>query len=409
MAESTFVSDNSSGTVPVPAHVPADRVVDFDYFNPAGLAETGDVFAALARLYDGPDIQWTPRNGGHWIMTRAADIRWSRTEPIVFSRAESVLPAGSMNTLMPPTNVDPPYHTRFRAVLNPYFTPGAIRRREGQVRALTIELIEQLKPRGGCEFVEDFGRIMPVIVFLNLLELPTDRRAEFLEWGRTYINASDQAVKEAAAGTIAQFLTRVLDERQAHPGDDLFSNIAAWRQNPRFQSEDEVIGMAMVSFLAGLDTVTGMLAFTMRHLETHPEARRRLVDEPAIIPKAVEEFLRRHGLANSGRLVTRDIERDGITMKRGDLLMISDALASMDERAYPNALTIDFDRANDSHDTFGAGVHRCIGEHLARLEMRIFLEEWMKRIPDFRVDPARPPGTYSGVVMGVSQLGLLWD
>lgn len=404
-----MVSYSEAGKVPVPAHVPLDRVTDFDYFHPPGLEEEGDVFTALKRLHDGPDIQWTPRNGGHWILTRAADIRWSRGEPIIFSRAESVLPAGSMNTLMPPTNVDPPYHARFRAVLNPYFTPRAIQRREEQVRELAIALIEELKPQGRCEFVEDFARIMPVVVFLNLLELPLERRAEFLEWGQAYINASDQAVKEQAAATVAQFLTTVLDERQANPGSDLFSNIANWRTHPRFQKEEEVIGMAMVSFLAGLDTVTGMLSFMMRHLATHPAARRRLIDEPGIIPKAVEEYFRRHGLANSGRIITSDTERDGITMKRGDLVLVLDALASMDERAYPDPMTIDFDRDNRVHDSFGGGVHRCVGEHLARSEMTIFLEEWMKRIPEFRVDPERPPKTYSGVVMGVSQLGLLWD
>jgi cytochrome P450 len=409
MEKDLVTSYSETGKIPVPEHVPAGRVTDFDYFNPPGLQESGDVFLSLKSLHGGPDIQWTPRNGGHWILTRAADIRWSRSEPIVFSRAESVLPAGSMNTLMPPTNVDPPYHARFRAVLNPYFTPGAIKRRESEVRALTAELIDGLKPQGRCEFVEEFGRIMPVIVFLNLLELPVERRSEFLEWGRAYINASDQAVKDQAAATVAGFLREVLEERRSHPRDDLFSNIAKWRDNPRYQSDEEIIGMAMVSFLAGLDTVTGILSFTMLHLATHPQARRRLIEEPGILPNAVEEFFRRHGLANSGRIITEDIERDGITMKRGDLVLVPDALASMDERAYSDPMTIDFDRDTRTHDTFGGGVHRCIGEHLARLEMTVFLEEWMKRIPEFRIDPDRPPKTYSGVVMGVSQLGLLWD
>jgi cytochrome P450 len=147
----------------------------------------------------------------------------------------------------------------------------------------------------------------------------------------------------------------------------------------------------------------------MRHLANHPEARQRLAREPGIIPKAAEEYLRRHGLSNSARVVMRDIERNGVSFKRGDYILVIDALASMDERAYANPLEIDFDRDNRVHDTFGSGIHRCVGEHLARMELIVFLEEWIKRIPDFSPDPALPALTYSGVVMGVSQLGLIWN
>jgi cytochrome P450 len=392
-----------------PPHVPAECVVDFDYFNPPGMERGEDVFTALGHLHDMPDICWTPRNGGHWIATRAEDMRWIRSEPLLFSRKESVVPAGMMKGLMPPTNIDPPYHARFRAVLNPYFTPAAVSRLEASIRETSVELIEDLQPKGGCDFVEEFARIMPVNVFLTLLQLPTDRRGQFLEWGRAYINAPDNESKDRAAATVAQFLTTVLNEREASPGDDLFSAIAAWRRNPRFQSEEEVIGMAMVSFLAGLDTVTGLLNFTALHLATHPEARARLASEPGIVPAAAEEYIRRHGLSNSGRLITADVTRKGVTMMQGDILLVVDALCSLDERAYPDAGEVDFSRDNSLHDTFGNGVHRCVGEHLARLEMRIFLEEWMKRIPDFRLDPELPPVTYSGVVIGVSQLGLIWD
>ena len=391
-----------------PAHVPPDCVVDFDYFHPPGIDQGDDVFTALGRLHQGPDIQWTPRNGGHWIATRAEDMRWIRSEPLLFSHKESVVPAGMMQGLMPPTNIDPPYHARFRAVLNPFFTPGAISRLEQGVRAITVELIEGFRPKGECDFVEDFARIMPVVVFLNLLQLPTERRGQFLEWGRGYINAPDNDSKERAAAEVAAFLAGVLDEREASPRGDLFSAIAAWRRNPRFQSEEEVIGMAMVSFLAGLDTVTGLLNFTALHLATDAQARARLVADPGILPQAVEEYVRRHGLSNSGRLLTADVTRKGVTMKQGDMLLVVDALCSLDERVCPVAKTIDFDRVDGITDTFGNGVHRCVGEHLARLELRVFLEEWTKRIPEFRTDPARPPVTYSGVVIGVSQLGLVW-
>jgi cytochrome P450 len=392
-----------------PAHVPPECVVDFDYFHPPGMERGEDVYIALGHLHELPDILWTPRNGGHWIATRAEDMRWIRSEPLLFSHKEQVVPAGMMHNLMPPTNIDPPYHARFRAVLNPFFTPTAVNRLEDSIRATTIELIEGFRQAGRCEFVEDFARIMPVVVFLNMLELPTERRAQFLRWGRGYINAPDHESKDRAAATVAAFLTGVLDEREANPGTDLFSSIAAWRRNPRFQSEEEVIGMAMVSFLAGLDTVTGLLSFTALHLATHPEARRRLIEEPQIVPQAAEEYIRRHGLSNSGRLITDDVTRKGVSMKQGEILLVVDALCSLDERTCTDAAQVKFDRTDAVNDTFGNGVHRCVGEHLARLELRVFLEEWMARIPDFRIDPDRPPMTYSGPVIGVSQLGLIWE
>ncbi len=405
-------------TVPLrvapPAHVPAGHIVDFDYMAPEGIEDSeggGDIYTALLRLHgEGlPDILWSPRHGGHWIVTRTDDIGWVREEAVIFSHEEFILPRGSMNTLMPPTNVDPPYHARFRAVLNPAFTPKKIAAVTEGTRAIAAELIDGLLPKGGCEFVDDFARILPVIVFLKMLELKTDRRDEFVAWAIDYVHARDQATRERAAAAVTGFLREVLAEREANPGDDLFSRIAAFRRNPRYQSEEEVMGMAMNAFIGGLDTTTSLMAFTMRHLATHPAARRRLVDDPAIIPRAAEEYIRRHALAVGGRLIKADMERKGVTMKAGELLLVVDPLAGLDDRVWDDPLTVDFDRDTSGHETFGNGVHRCVGEHLARMELIVFIEEWLKHIPEVRIDPALPPKTYGGVVIGMSQLGLRWD
>jgi cytochrome P450 len=394
-----------------PAHVPAERVVDFDYFSPAGMAEGEDVYVALKRLHDKPDILWTPRNGGHWIVTRAEDVRWVRDEPVLFSRTEFIIPRGMMNTLMPPVNVDPPYHARFRAVLNPAFTPGAIRGLTAKARAIAADLIARLKPKGCCEFVSEFGRIMPIQLYLEMLELPTDEgwRQEFLNWTQDYLRAQEQAAKDRAIARIAAYLSEVIDQRAANPGGDVFSRIAAWRTNPRYANEEEVIGMAMTTFLGGLDTVIAMMCFTVRHLASHPQSRKRLITEPAIIPRAAEEYLRRHGLAQTGRVLTKDVTRGGVTMKRDDMLLVVDPLAALDERIYSNPMEVDFDRDTSVHDSFGNGVHRCLGEHLARMELIVFIEEWLKHIPDFRLDPDLPSVTHAGTSLGMSQLGLRWD
>jgi len=386
--------------------IPAGHIVDFDYFRPE--AEPGeDVYVALKRLHDAPDVTWTPRNGGHWMVTRADDIRWVRATHEIFSHEEIMIPRGATSTKMPPVTADPPMLARYRAVLNPAFTPTRIGALAGQARDVAIELIERFKPLGRCEFVEDFARVMPVVVFLGIMDLPAERRAEFVTWGGSGV--TDQETRNRNAAAVASYLAGMIDQRAKNPGPDLLSRIAQWRNNPRCESESEVMGMAMVTFVGGLDTVANMMSFAARHLATDPAARRRLIDDPALIPNAAEEYIRRHGLTMTSRLIRQDVARKGVTMRAGEMLLVIDALAGIDERAWPDPMTIDYGRDTRGHDTFGNGPHKCVGEHLARMELAIFIEEWLKRIPDFRVEPERPAVTHAGPVIGMRQLGLRWD
>jgi cytochrome P450 len=222
--------------------------------------------------------------------------------------------------------------------------------------------------------------------------------------------------KLGAQAKVIEYLSRVIDERAENPGDDLLSRIAGWRKNPRFQGEHEVIGMALLVFFGGLDTVANMLSFTTEHLARHPEDRKRLIDDPALIPQATEEFIRRFGLSNTGRLILSDFDYKGAPFKRDEMVMVPISMSSMDDRKYADPLKIDFDRAENfdakgqpTHNTFGNGPHKCVGSPLARAEMHVFLQEWLKAIPDFRLDPANPPVSHSGAVNGMNTLHLLWD
>jgi cytochrome P450 len=411
LAAETMPNDESRVQQPiesgqVPAHVDPGLVVDFDYLNPPGLADHGDIYQAWRTLHQGPDIVWTPRHGGHWILTRGDDIKWAQEAYQIFSHQEITVPRGT-GLALPPATVDPPNNTPYRALLNPSFTKRRVEDvHMTKARALTIELVEQLKPRGHCEFVNDFARVMPVSVFLGVIDLPVERRQEFLEWGSGLSREESRSCYQAK---IASYLSEVLNERSERPGDDLLSHIAAWRHNRHFKHEAEMIGMAMLVFAGGLDTVAAELSFAMRHLAEHPELQRRLRQAPAIIPRAVEEFLRRHGLSNTARLVLRACERKGARFLPGDMVMVPLALSGMDDRLYKNALEIDFDREATPHNTFGNGPHKCVGMHLARMELRVFLEEWFKRMPDVRLDPESAPISHAGSVEGMSSLKLIWD
>lgn len=408
------MSGMSYTTVEKPDHVPADVVVDFDYMHPKGL-DSGTVYDVLRELQQGPDIVWTPHYGGHWVVTRFEDVKWVQNNFAIFSHEEFTIPREASPVKMPPLTVDPPLHARYRAVLNPYFMPRRVAEMGNQARVLTNELIDRVLDKGSCDFRKDFAEVMPPAMFLGVVDLPTDKRAEFIKWGKAFMQADSAAARQAALGPIVAYLAAVINERYAEGGEDMLSAIARWRDNPRFGGEHEVIGMALLVFFGGLDTVTNLLSFVAWHLAEHPGHQARLRDDPSILPAAVEEYFRRFGLSNTGRLILSDVERKGVTMKAGEMVMVPIGASSIDERQYDDAFTVDFDREGNfapgggTHNTFGNGPHKCVGQPLARIELKIFLEEWIRRVPEFRLDPEKPPISHMGSVNGVTQLHLLWS
>jgi cytochrome P450 len=394
----------------IPSHVDPALVVDFDYMNPPGLAECGDVYRAFARLHEGPDVQWTPRYGGHWIATRAEDIKWIQESWQLFSNTEKSPPRGSC-PFMPPITFDPPDHTRYRAVLNAHFSKRRIEEaNEARARKVIAGLIEDMRPLGAGDFVRLFSYVAPLRIFWDFVDLPYERREEFLTWGLHMAGWGTPAQRDAAHRAVCTYLGELLDERLDNPGDDVFSSISLWRNNPRFERREEIVGMAQLLFFGGQDTVASSMAFAMWRLAERPELQQRLKDDPAVIPAAVEELIRRHGLSNTCRLVREDIDHKGARLKAGELIMTVNGLSGVDAKAYADPFTVDFDRGPVPHNSLGNGPHKCVGQHLARLEMRVFLEEWARLMPIARLDPAMPPPlSHAGPVNGVNHLHLVWD
>ena len=395
---------------PKPDHVPADRVVDWDYVNPAGLAEKG-VYGAAKVLHERPDIIWSPRYGGHWMVTRAEDVRFIQNNYEIFSHEEFMIPRQLMAFKPVPLAVDPPNHARYRAVLNPAFTPKAVARMREDARALTVELIEAMLPNGRCEFLSEFARIMPVTMFLKIVDLPLDRRDEFVEWGIAIMSSYDVSSRTQAMVRVREYLKSVIDEREGGEGEDLLTRVANWRRNPRFENDEETLSMATLLFAGGLDTVASELSYIAHYLAQNPDQQQRLREDKAIIPAACEEFLRRFGLSNTGRIITRDFEYKGVLFRKDEMVMVPNNLSGIDERAYPDPFRIDFDRGIGpmDHNTFGNGPHKCIGAPLARAEIQVFLEEFVGRMPEFRLDPERANVEHCGSVPGFDELYLRWD
>src|SRR5262249_21926787 len=218
-------------------------------------------------------------------------------------------------------------------------------------------------------------------------------RDKFLDWAGRAVRSPDTQTKQQAYAEVIGYLNGVLAERKANPGTDLISRVVTAQVRGRPITDEEALGMCVTLFLGGLDTVAGMMGFIALFLARNPGHRRELIEHPELMTPAIEELLRCHGLTATTRLVTQDMEFHGVRLAKGDLVMVPTNLHGSDERRFPNALQVDFHRPEaqkmtDFHATFGNGPHRCVGANLGRNEIRIFLEEWLKPIPDLEVKPA---------------------
>jgi len=392
---------------PRPAHVPQERVVDMNIFDlPGGERDAQLAWKALSGR---GDLIWTPWHGGHWITTSGELIERIYKDPEGFSNAEVGIPPKKFPVQLLPIQLDGEAHRAFRTLIMPAFHPAAVRSYAAQARALAVELIEGFRPTGRCDFVGEFSLVMPLTIFLTIVDLPLQDRVELHDLVRRSSRSPTQEARTAAFRQIEGYLGGWIERRRADPGEDLLSKIIHAKIDGRPLSQQQVLGVAILLLFAGLDTVAAMMAFVMRHLAERPELRAWLIGHPDKIAPAVEELMRRHGVANNVRTVTADVELDGVTLRRGDYIVVPNCLHGLDERQFSDALVVDFDRRPAQTGTFGWGPHHCAGANLARLEMRILLEEWLTRIPDFEIDPEAEVLEQTGTVNGVLQLPLRWS
>jgi camphor 5-monooxygenase len=283
-----------------------------------------------------------------------------------------------------------------------------VRGLEETVRAVAVELIEAVLPAGRCNFTTAYAEVLPVRIFLALVDLPMSdaARLKYLSDQTTRPDGSMSFVDALQA--LNDYLVPYVEARRANPGDDLLSTIVQTTINGRALTHEECMNLCTQVLIAGLDTVVNFLGFMMLFLARNPSHRRSLVANPSQIPSAVEEFVRRFGVVSIARLVTRDLDFHGAPLKAGDMILLPTVLHGLDERENPDPMTVDLARGSARHSTFGQGAHHCVGAHLARAELRITLEEWLKRIPDFEVAPGATIECTGGIVGCVRALPLVW-
>jgi cytochrome P450 len=356
---------------------------------------------------------------GYWVFTRHEQVRDIYQHPAVFS-SESITPWDPDPVYrFVPTQIDPPEHIKYRQILNPWFSPGAVNRIEPVAREICRRLVADIAPRGECDFVSAFALRYPTEVFLTMIGLPGSDAEAMVGWVEDFFwgfggDPDGQEAMVAGLTAIRDYWEAAIEERRGEPEPrpgDLASHLLHATIDGEPLEETVVLDMLQVLVLAGLDTTRGQLGYLFKYLAENPADRRRLVDDSSLVPSAVEESLRLHTIIfGDGRKVTTDTEFHGCPLRKGDMVYALVSAANRDPRVYDRAGEYVIDREGSPHFGFAGGPHRCLGSHLARRELQIAVEEWLRVIPDFRLagdEPLRERG--GGAMLGLLRLPLAWD
>jgi cytochrome P450 len=397
----------------VPDHVPRNLYWDHNLIE--FTEELEDPYVSGARLHDGPDIFWARDVGfgqPSWVLTRHALMEEAYLDTARFSSADIM----GLNEILGvswrinPIEFDPPLHTLYRQILNPYFTPRAVNAFDAEVRATCNALITEFEHRGACEYVNEFAIKFPNYIFLSLMGMPHAMLPQFSAWERALWHSADPAVRTPAARAILHYLETFVEEQRKAPSTDVMRGIFAARIDGRPLDQGEILGMCYLLYVAGLDTVYSSLGWQMRYLAGDPCLQERLAAHPEDIPRAVEELLRAFSVVSSSRKITRDLEFHGVQMRKGDFIFLPTYLASRDPRAYQNPHVIDIDRRPPRALAFATGPHICLGMHFARRELRIVMETFLRRFKNIRIQDGKTYKFHSGgAVVGVDYLPITWE
>jgi cytochrome P450 len=404
------------GKMPIPGHVPAELVRSFDFW--CGLGDRPQ--ERIAELHKGPRLFYSPdlhhplrKAPGAWIVTRAEDVRTVFGNPQIFSSQEYDSFASSIGERwrLSPLEVDPPHHSKVRTLLNPIFSPKRMAEIEPRIRAWCVELIEQFQGRRECEFVGEFAKHFPTGIFIDMMGLPRELLGSFMDWENRLLSGRSSEERVAALRELLAYLRATIAERRAAKTNDVIGSIVEGRIDGQPLSDDEIVGICVLLYTAGLDTVVNSLGFIFRHLAENPDLQTRLRENRDLISGEVEELLRLYSPVTPQRIALQDTELAGVKIKAGDLLTVSLAAASRDPAeaaAADSATAANPAAARGPHFAFGFGIHRCLGAPLARRDIWIALNEWLTRMPPFRMKEGSALRTIGGSVLALDRLPLCW-
>jgi cytochrome P450 len=390
-----------------------DWAHDFDVLD-SGYIE--DPFTIWDELRETCPIAHTDRRESAWLPTRYADVTTIAHDTSVFSSLDvsviAIEPEEGSDPLpygMPPISSDPPLHTWTRRLLLPWFSHHRVDSYEELTRSLCGSLIDSFLDEGRADAAADYAQQIPVRVIAQILGVPASMSDTFTEWVRDSLEFADDPVRRKRGNYgIGYFLYDKMQERRDAPGEDLLSALLHTEVEGAPIDDTIILGMAMLTLIAGIDTTWSAIGSSLWHLATHDEDRERLLIEPDLMSTAVEELLRAYAPVTMARVVTKDVAFAGCPMKAGDKVLMNFPGANRDPDAFERPDEVVLDRAANRHVAFGSGIHRCAGSNLARMELRVAIEEWLARIPLFHLSEAAPVTWAGGQVRGPRQLPVVF-
>ena len=360
------------------------------------------------------------------VISRYEDTLWVLRHPEIFSSEMDLQMALGNERPMIPQQVDPPDQTRYRRLLDPHFSRRKMEALVPDIRKHAAALIDRFADRGECEFDKEFAIPLPCTAFLSLCGLPHEDLDLFLRLKDGIIRPQNvyadelkglepaemmeksKELRKRSANEIYEYFEGVIADRQKNPREDLMTRLVHAEIDGEKLTRNEILDILFLMILAGLDTVTATLGCNIAYLAANPEQRRRIVTDPQLIPGAVEELLRwETPVAMVPRVCKQDVTFGDFEIKAGEMVTLLIGAANVDASHFENATDVDFERARNIHLAFGGGPHRCLGSHLARMELQVAMEEWHKRIPEYQVKPGETP-TYSPGIREVMYLPLVW-
>lgn len=383
----------------------ADWATDFDHTDQRWVENP---FAIWDDLRQRCPIAHTDRFGGVYLPTRYDDIRAIAYDTDSFSNRRIIVRENLPNVALPspPITSDPPHHRPARMLMLPAFTPEKIERLVPNTRRICCELLDCIAGRDRCDAAIDYAQHIPVKVIAHMLGIPESEGDKFREWIHVFVEDSVVDPDESGARLLAaatemnDFFRFYADQRSDNPGDDLISFLLQARHNGEPLTERHFYGTLRLILVAGIDTTWSAIGASLYHLASTPADRARLVAEPDLIPTAVEELLRAYAPVTMARQVRRDMVVNGCPIKAGQMLLLPFPAANRDPAVFADADKVMIDRQENRHAAFGLGIHRCIGSNLARMELTVAIEEWLKRIPDFQLADDAPVTWSCGTVRG---------
>jgi cytochrome P450 len=394
-----------------------DWATDFEVLDPSYVE---DPFPIWKDLRQKCPIAHTDRRGSNWMPTRYSDVTAIAHDIEHFSSLKVAVipfqgeePPPDQRILehgLPPISADPPLHTWTRRLLLPWFSHNRVAGYESFTRDLCTSLIDKIISEGHADAAEQYSQQIPVRVIAKILGVSADLSDTFTDWVRDVLEFADDPERRerGVRGLVGYFLEEV-ERRRKDPGDDLISELLQTKVDGTQVEDSVVMGTAALVLIAGIDTTWSAIGSSLWHLATHDDDRRRLVADPSIMPVAIEELLRAYAPVTMARVVTEDFEYAGCPMKAEDKVLMNFPAANRDPEEFENPDEVILDRAHNRHVAFGSGIHRCAGSNLARMELRVALEEWLARIPDFALAPGEHVSWAGGQVRGPRSLPVVFS